>query len=821
MGAYRFYCSLMVLAIAVASVIPVSATAQSNPLAASTTPAVATANESDAIQDKQTDIRAIPAKADSDEQFVNDVIQRSQSLGDGSGLKKKLDALSVSIDKLEKGYKTNDYQKLPIQRLQTLVEHWNFYGKELDAWRQELQKQTLPISSDAADLAGRKKYWMNLKESSANVMSPALLQRVDDLIAEINTAETALSVPLGRLLDLGQQGNSVAQRVEKGIGQAKQLVNQTDISLLRLDSPNLFAAANMPTSNTGTKLVQNLKVETQYGAEYAEAYSTRIAVMRAFFLVLLGVLIWLSWKSKSVLAKRPELAEYKNTLRRPFSSWMVLMVLGLITLQDDLPLMVQQFVLLIIWIPVLRLLPPKAYKMIGPWVYMSAVFYALGILGYILSANQFIFRLILLVTNLLMLLTMFWLVRRSSVLLQSYTGIWLKIIKTAVILGFTAIVIAVICNLVGNVTMAEMLTQATIDSSYLALFLYTSVSVLTAFILFAFKQRAESLLASSQHAMSIMDIIVRLYKFAIFVYWLIATLNMFRIWSPLSTYVKQLMAYTLSFGKFSITLESILLFPITVYVAFWVAKTTRAVLNEDVFPNMELPRGIGNSVSSILYYALIMLGFFIALAVAGFQISQLGMIISALGVGIGFGLNTVVNNFVSGLILMLERPVQPGDTIEVSGTTGTVREIGMRATTISTFDGADVVVPNGMLLSEKMINWTLSSDSRRIDIAIGIAYGSDPEKVLALLLEVAKGTEGVSQQPAPTALFSGFGDSALNFSIRAWTTSYNDSVFIRSNMAVRLYKALNSAGFEIPFPKRELHIRSMPDQVLKPLTGDL
>jgi small-conductance mechanosensitive channel len=170
---------------------------------------------------------------------------------------------------------------------------------------------------------------------------------------------------------------------------------------------------------------------------------------------------------------------------------------------------------------------------------------------------------------------------------------------------------------------------------------------------------------------------------------------------------------------------------------------------------------------------------------------------------------------------MLERPVQPGDTIEVSGTTGTVREIGMRATTISTFDGADVVVPNGMLLSEKMINWTLSSDSRRIDIAIGIAYGSDPEKVLALLLEVAKGTEGVSQQPAPTALFSGFGDSALNFSIRAWTTSYNDSVFIRSNMAVRLYKALNDAGFEIPFPKRELHIRSMPDQVLKPLTGDL
>ncbi len=148
-----------------------------------------------------------------------------------------------------------------------------------------------------------------------------------------------------------------------------------------------------------------------------------------------------------------------------------------------------------------------------------------------------------------------------------------------------------------------------------------------------------------------------------------------------------------------------------------------------------------------------------------------------------------------------------------------VIEIGMRATTISTFDGADVVVPNGMLLSEKMINWTLSSDSRRIDIAIGIAYGSDPEKVLALLLEVANGTKGVSQHPAPTALFSGFGESALNFSIRAWTTSYNDSVFIRSDMAVRIYRALNEAGIEIPFPRRDLHIRSMPPETRKPPPG--
>jgi potassium-dependent mechanosensitive channel len=819
MGGNRIRSTLMALAIAC---FPYHAMAQAPAAAAQGKPP---AESAQAIEDQekqdQRDIRAIPAKADSDEQFVNEVILRAQSIKDGSELRRQLESLSASVDNLNKGFRTDDYSKLPIQRLETLVEHWNFYQKRLDAWHKKLQKLTLPISADAAELSSRKKYWLSLREASADTLSPALLKRIDDLIAEINQAESALSAPLGDLIDLGQRGNDVAQKVEQGIGKSSQLIKSNDLSLLAVDSPGLWDAARSPRERAEGQLAENLQVELQYSKEYYSAYATRVAVIRGFFLLLLFLLLWLSWKSKSVISARPELAEYRNTLRRPFSAWMVLVAFGMIALQDDLPLMAKQIVLLIIWLPILRLLPRKAFKLVGPWVYMSAVFYAFGIVGYILSADELLFRIVLLVTNLLMLITMLWLVRRSSDLVKSYTGVWLKLIKAAVWLGFLAILTAIVSNLVGNVTMAQMLSQATIDSSYLALFLYTSISVLAGFLLFLFKGRASKLVANSQHASSVIGLLVKLYKLGLFIYWLIASLNMFRLWLPLRGIWQQLMAFSVEIGKFTITIESLLLFPISVYVAFWVAKTTRSVLSEDVFPNMDLPRGIGNSVSSILYYALIMVGFFIALAIAGFEISQLGMIISALGVGIGFGLNTVVNNFVSGLILMLERPVQPGDTIEVSGTTGTVREIGMRATTISTFDGADVVVPNGMLLSEKMINWTLSSDSRRIDIAIGIAYGSDPEKVLALLLDVARNTQGVSQHPAPTALFSGFGESALNFSVRAWTTSYNDSVFIRSDMAVRIYKALNAAGFEIPFPQRELHVRGLPEQVLKPLTGEL
>jgi small-conductance mechanosensitive channel len=229
-------------------------------------------------------------------------------------------------------------------------------------------------------------------------------------------------------------------------------------------------------------------------------------------------------------------------------------------------------------------------------------------------------------------------------------------------------------------------------------------------------------------------------------------------------------------------------------------------------PKMDLPRGVGNSISTLTYYALIMAGIFFALAAAGFELSQLALVVGALGVGIGLGLQNVVNNFVSGLILMFERPIQPGDVVEVSGTSGTVRVIGMRATTLTTFEGADVVVPNGTLLSEKFVNWTLSDMTRRVDVNIGVAYGSNPREVMQLLLDVAKSTPGVAASPEPNVVFVGFGASSLDFSIRAWTHDFDDWVNVRSEMSARLYEAMTAAGIEIPFPQRTVHVKSVAPQ---------
>ena len=210
-------------------------------------------------------------------------------------------------------------------------------------------------------------------------------------------------------------------------------------------------------------------------------------------------------------------------------------------------------------------------------------------------------------------------------------------------------------------------------------------------------------------------------------------------------------------------------------------------------------------------------GFFAAIAAAGMDLGRFTILAGALGVGIGFGLQNVVNNFVSGLILLFERPIKTGDTIEVGDLIGDVRTIGIRSSTVRTWQGAEVIVPNADLISGQVINWTLSDRNRRIDVDVGVKYGTDPEQVLELLLGVARADDRILDLPEPSALFLGFGDSSLNFRLRGWTARYEEWIRIHSDLNVAVNRALADAEIEIPFPQRDLHLRSVNEELRRPL----
>jgi len=207
----------------------------------------------------------------------------------------------------------------------------------------------------------------------------------------------------------------------------------------------------------------------------------------------------------------------------------------------------------------------------------------------------------------------------------------------------------------------------------------------------------------------------------------------------------------------------------------------------------------------------VLIGFLTAVGAMGFDMNQLTVLLGAFGVGLGFGMQTVINNFVSGLILLFERPIQLGDAIEVDGVAGLVHHIGIRASVVRTFDGAEVSVPNGSLLAQRLTNWTRSDRHRRIEIPVGVAYGTDPARVIEILGGVAHDHARMLADSPPQALFQGFGDSSLDFLLRAWVADNDDWVQLRSDLAVAVHQSLAEAGIEIPFPQRDLHVRTLPE----------
>ena len=172
----------------------------------------------------------------------------------------------------------------------------------------------------------------------------------------------------------------------------------------------------------------------------------------------------------------------------------------------------------------------------------------------------------------------------------------------------------------------------------------------------------------------------------------------------------------------------------------------------------------------------------------------------------------------SGLILLFERPVKVGDTIQIDEHVGSLKEIGLRASVLRKVDGSDVIVPNSMLVSEQVVNWTMSDTKRRIDIMIGVAYGTDPKRIMDILYQIASTKEDILSDPEPKVLFSNLGESSIDFELRVWVEDPEKLVGLRSEMVTDIYAALNDAGIELPFPQRDVHLRSVDDETLRNLT---
>ena len=283
-------------------------------------------------------------------------------------------------------------------------------------------------------------------------------------------------------------------------------------------------------------------------------------------------------------------------------------------------------------------------------------------------------------------------------------------------------------------------------------------------------------------------------------------------WVDLVTRAQQIF-FGFRVGNITIEPANILLGLVVFVIGLVVVRLLVLWLDRRVLSRSDLDEGIRHSLLTISRYTGIVGAFLVALSVAGVNLSSLAFFGGALGIGIGFGLQTIVNNFVSGLILLAERPIKTGDWIQTSGGEGVVKRIKVRSTEVETFDRCTIIIPNSQLISEPVSNWFHDNRMGRVRIPVGVSYDADPDQVKEILLKCAREHPRTLASPAPFVLFTGYGDNSLDFELRLYIGDAGYRASTASDLRFAIFRELKKAGIEIPFPQRDIHVRSLPPEV--------
>jgi small-conductance mechanosensitive channel len=374
--------------------------------------------------------------------------------------------------------------------------------------------------------------------------------------------------------------------------------------------------------------------------------------------------------------------------------------------------------------------------------------------------------------------------------------------------------VSIISNILGYTNLSDLTLKICTQSGIAAIIAYALLIVFQSIFFSWFEQRFHR--SANPNLEQLAFLKKRTGQFLrIMVIFLFVTgfLNIIGKFRTVMDYLSSAMTEPYVVGSLTFTLGSIFMFLLILLLSYISSKLISFLVTDDhgLLRFFRLPEGIPAAISLVLRYSIIVFGVVLALSYLNVDLSKFNLMAGALGLGIGFGLQTVISNFVSGLILVFERPILPGDTVEVNNLFGKVKKIGIRACNISTYDGAEVVVPNNNLISNDLINWTLSDSTKRVEILIGAAYGSDPNLVLSVLKECAEKFDYVLKDPEPSALFTGFGESSLDFRLLFWVP-FEIGLRAKSDVNIEIYNQFAANHIEIPFPQRDLHIKNLPEK---------
>jgi potassium-dependent mechanosensitive channel len=699
-------------------------------------------------------------------------------------------------------------QTRSVQEVNSTLSEWAKGQAQIDQWEKEIAGKWQGLAAAQREVEQMLATWKETRAADKiKVLPKAVLQELAEVLKEATDTDLLIREQTTGLLKLQNQVSErrkILADIRKRIDQARTELGR---DLFGLDSPPLWQAlfsAGVSTS-LATGITERGSRIFDAAKEFSEDYGKNLFFHAVLFLAAIAVLNLVRRTLTPEITAREDFSSAIQIPARPFSSAFLFVLLLTPLLYPKATVEILRAAAVLTVFPVVRLVSTVTPSRWRRGTYLVVAFYLMETLRGVLPEDWLLRRLMLLAIAATALGSELWLSRlwQDDIPLLARKG---RAVLFLLRLAAALLAVSIGANLVGNLSLAELLTSATLRSGYGALLLFVVAHLLTAVTTLGLQTHAARWsLAVREHGDLLAVRCGTFIRLAAFVAWGTVNLYVFGLLGGFFTGGADFLTARWKIGATEVALQDLAIFILVFFVALMVSRLLRFVMTEEIFPRIRLPRGVPGALELLSRYGVLLLGFLIALAAAGVDFSKVTLLISALGVGIGFGMQNLVNNFVSGLILVFEHPVQVGDTIEVGPLLGEVRQIGFRASIMHTVDGADVIIPNSELVGSKVVNWSLSRSQRRIQITVAIAFGTDPGRVIDILVDIARKHPEVLSVPAPEAVFDRFGESALHFTLLCWSR-IEKFVRVRSELSVAVNNAFKEAGIQIPFPQRDLHL---------------
>jgi potassium-dependent mechanosensitive channel len=809
----RWLAALLLLG---AGFTPSTASAQSSILPPALTPAAAPAAAGPDAADPETPVPAFslaeaPERLAEHRQALEVTLQLVEDTSTGDFIEDGLTPINTDLRSIRQQLIQID--RLPAMQMRSLRDRAVYHTRTIAEFQRRLNRRLTSLEDQRTSINETLLRWARTEEAIGQVDLPAALatgladyrDNAQEVIASIRSAIDSALVLQGRCQAAIQSFDRVVTRLD--LAQAQQLRG-----IFTPDQKPLWTGRTHYLGPPGISSV-------------ADQWTSRLDEIRAFVrefrsnLIIHGLttlaLVALLIHFRQRIHRHPEAPRLASgvasIVERPISSATLLMLLGINWYYPYVPPSINYLGAAILCVPLLRLLPqlvpPGIRPALAAFILLALVdSLALAILGATFASRA--------VQALLMLPMAAAIASGGRAAIQAArrsrprTAFLIQLVVWPTAIAFVACSIATV---LGYLRLATALYIPAFSATLAGLLYFALIKVISGGLIMLLQSPAAKAVASiRENQRQLLQAGLKLIRLAGVLAWIATVLAEAGLLPRILALLSATAGFSFPIGAVEVSLGRVLAFGLTMWLAVYLARIVTALLDNDMLPRFDLGRGVAGAVSKLAQYLILSLGLVFAMATAGIELQNLALLATAFSLGLGFGLQNLVNNFVSGLILIFERPVQFGDVVEVSGKMGEVRRIGIRSSTVRLYDGAELVVPNGNLISNDLINWTLSDRFRRIELDLGVAYGTDMRRTKSILQQCASEHPDVSDTPAPAALFLSFGESSLNFSLRCWTIHADRVLAIRSDLGIHIYEALTEAGIEIPFPQRDVHIRTLP-----------